>query len=623
MKNFGSLFYKPKKNERAIKAKRWNVWSILGGALKKTCMVIGAMVLISTLISVFLIVTMSKKSAAPLPEDIILYFDMKNGISEAQVKPTILEPFPFTQPTLRNVIDTIERAKDDARVKGLVFNLNGAAINMAHTQELRAAINKFKEGGKFTKVYSSSYTDAMGGLGQYYLASVFDEIWMQPIGMMSVSGISMEMPFAKDLMDKVGVSAQFFQREEFKSAMENFTNSEMSPANEVALTSLLNNLSVTMLNDISKEREISQPQLMALVDKGIMTDKEGLNAKLLDRLDYGDKMLSEIRESISGDPDDESVELVTLARYSQSKQNKVPRAKTADDVALIYVIGAIVDHKGAGGNAGAYEITQAIATAYNDDDIKAIVLRVDSPGGSPTASETIRHALVRAQEKGKKVIVSMGPVAASGGYWISTHADKILANSGTITGSIGVIMGKFEGSDLFDKANINWQGPKFGENADIFSIHKKFDENAQARMTVLIDDVYDAFVSRVSEGRKMSKEDARTVAKGRAWTGSQALKRGLVDQIGGLNDALDETAILLGKKDRRDLNVIQMPRELNGLERVLELFGQEVGLGHFMKIMFGAESRMAKMFNSYTTQQHVLSTGNHTSVYDAELDMLR
>jgi len=257
-----------------------------------------------------------------------------------------------------------------------------------------------------------------------------------------------------------------------------------------------------------------------------------------------------------------------------------PKEKPTKNVALIYVSGTIVETDGASGGAGADKISSTIYQAYMDKDIDAIILRVDSPGGSPSASETIRRSLVKAKEKGKKVIISMGPVAASGGYWIATDADKIYANAGTITGSIGVLMGKFEASALFEKYGVNWQGPQYGENADIWAVHKKFDTRANERMNVLIDSTYDGFLKRVAEGRDMTIGQARAVAKGRPWTGLQAKERNLVDEIGGLNVALDGTAQLLGATNRHDLNVIKMPRELNSVERLLELLGQEVSMGY-------------------------------------------
>lgn len=622
MKNIGSLFYKPKKNDKGIKAKRWNLFSIIGKAIRKTCTAIGAMVLLSMILSIVLVSIFAGKSAPPLPDDMVLVLKLESNISETQARPSFMDPFPFKQPTLHHIIDALEAAKDDDRVRGLVFSLKGGSVGIAHTQELRTAIANFKESGKFTKIYASSYVDGSGGLRQYYLASVFDEIWMQPVGMFSISGMNMEMPFARKALDKLGVRAQFFQREEFKSAMENFTNSEISPANKKAMQSLLGNLSARMMSDIVNDRDIDLISLGLQVDKGILTGKEALEAKLLDRLDYADVMVSEIRKEATGDPEDESLELISLGRYAQAVEKINSSASASKDkinVALIYAVGTIVDSAGARGNAGASEISAAIAEAYNDDDIEAIVLRVDSPGGSPSASETIRRALVKAKEKGKKVIVSMGPLAASGGYWISADADIIFASPGTITGSIGVVMGKFEASKLWEKLGIHWDGVQMGANADIWSMNKPFDDDANARMNVLIDDVYDAFITIVAEGRHLTSAQVKQVAKGRAWTGEQGKLNGLVDELGGLNAALDKTSTMFDGVDRHDLNIVHLPRELNKIEQLLEIFGQQVSLGHFMKTQSKWIEKVQSIMGQIDTVQHA----SEYTVYNADLEALR
>jgi protease-4 len=622
MKNFGSLFYKPKKSA-GDKPKRWNIFSIVWKAIKRTCTAIGAMVLISTIISIIMISKMAGNVAPPLPDDMVLVFKIDGGVTEIQSKPSFLEPFPFDQPSIRNVIDTLDRAKDDARVRGLVISLKNSGMSVAHIQELRSAISRFKESGKFTKIYASSYDDPMGGLSQYYLASAFDEIWMQPVGMLSISGANMEMPFARNVFDKVGVQPQFLKREKYKGAMENFTASEMSAPNREMWSAIIGNMSARMMSDISNDRDMSMMALGKYVDKGILTSNEALNAKLIDRLDYADVMVSEIRKEIKGDPDDKSLELIALSRYSQGKAKHVAtkkiNEKTKDSVALVYAVGAIVDTAGAKGNAGADKISSAITQAYEDEDIKAIVLRVDSPGGSPSASETIRRAVVKAKEAGKIVVVSMGPVAASGGYWIATDADRIVALPATITGSIGVIMGKFEASALWAKLGITWDGPKMGANANIWSPHQPFNEAGTARMNVLIDDIYDQFLSRVAKGRNLTKTQVREVAQGRAWTGEQAKLNGLVDTLGGLDVAMDETAKLLGRENRDDLTIIQIPKELNKIERFIELFTPNVSLGNFL----GLDSKIMKQFKAYITQAELTNNASGASVYDADLEMFR
>lgn len=621
MKNIGSLFYKPKRNE-GDKPKRWNIFSIIGQALKRTCMAIGAMVLISTVISVIMVTKLAGNAAPPLPNEMVLVFKIDGGVTEVQTRPSLLEPFPFTQPTIRNVVQSLERAAEDDRVKALVVSLKSTAMSAAHVQELREAILKFRESGKQAKIYASSYDDPMGGLSQYYLASAFDEIWMQPVGMLSISGADMSMPFAKDALDKIGVQADFLKREKYKSAVENFTASKMSDENREMWNSILTDMSNHMMRDISTDRKIPALMIKRYVDQGILTGDEAVSAGLIDRLDYADIMVDELRKSIKGSVDDKSLELISLGRYTQGKALKkqpTPQPQKTDKVALIYAVGTIVDTAGAQGNAGADKISGAITKAGQDKEINAIVLRVDSPGGSPSASETIRRALIKAQEKGKNVVVSMGPVAASGGYWVSTNADQIVAMPTTITGSIGVVMGKFQAAALWKKLGINWQGPQIGKNADIWSVHKTFDEEGRERLNVLIDDVYNAFLTRVAEGRNMSIEEARNVAQGRAWTGEQAMERGLVDTMGGLNTALDETAKLLGKDNRDDLTVVVMPRELTKLEQFVEIFTPQVSLGKFL----GIDSAFMKKMKALATQAEMNDNARQSSVYQAELEMFR
>ncbi|HPF79245.1 MAG TPA: S49 family peptidase, partial [Alphaproteobacteria bacterium] len=344
MANFGSLFYKPKKNDSEISAKRWNIPSIIWRAIVKTCTAIGAMILISALISTLLVSFGSK--GTPLPDDMVLVFKIEDGVAEVQTRPSLMDPFPFMQPTIRNVIDTLDKAKDDDRVRGLIFSLKGGSMSTAHVQELRAAVARFKKSGKFTKIYSPSYMDGTAGSGQYYLASAFDEIWMQPVGMLSATGANVEMPFAKAALDKIGVKAEFFQREEYKSAMENFTNEHISKANQIALDSMIGNLSSRVISDISLARKINLVDIAKEFDKGLFTGQEALDAGLIDRLDYPDVMVSEIREAATGNPDDESVELVSLARYSQHKTKPHKSSKVKQNVALIYAVGTIVDSAG-------------------------------------------------------------------------------------------------------------------------------------------------------------------------------------------------------------------------------------------------------------------------------------
>ena len=620
MSKIRSYFYRPKHNSDTVKVKRWKPLSILGTAVRKTCTIIGAMILLSALISTCTIMTIGGSGAnAPLPNDMVLLMTLEQGVTETQTKPSLLEPFPFMQPTLRNIVDSIDRAKTDNRVRGIIFSLKGGSVGLAHAQEIRAAILRFRESGKFTKIYAPSYAGGAGGLVQYYLASAFDEVWMQPVGMLSVSGLSLEQPFAKNVMDALGISAQFLQREEFKSAMENFTNSEMSSENREALTSILESWTSEIISGISQQRSLDEDSISNLINLGLLTGEEALKYNLIDKLDYADLMLPEIQKIATGNSDDETVELVKLGAYYASKP-KVKKDQPRTNIALINVSGSIVDSDKTGGRAGASEISAAIGEAIKDNSIDVIVVRVNSPGGSPTASETIRRALQKARAKGKTVITSMGPMAASGGYWIAAETDRIFAGQATLTGSIGVVMGKFEASGLWNKIGVNWEGPQIGENADIWSINAPFDDTAMARLNILIDETYEAFLKRVSEGRKLSPEQVRQVAKGRAYTGEQALALNLVDEIGGLEVALDYAAREIGLKDRNDLNVQKFPKDLSGVERVLQMFGQEVSMSQFMKLSmkksFGVDSKISKQTAQLSEEFYLFTEQSPIAVYD-------
>lgn len=569
MKNLGSLFYKPKPRTEEISKKRWNWPSIIGRAVKKTCMVIGAVVLFSALLTVVLTAGYAGKKAAPLPGKMILHLKLDAGVGEQGREPTFTDPFPFNRPTVRQIVDGLEEAALDDRVKAVIVELESGGIDLAHIQEIRTAVKRFNGTTKPAYIYSSSYGDVGQGLGGYYLASAFTEIWMQPVGMLSIAGIGMEVPYIKKLMDEYGVTAQFFHLEEYKNAMESFTASEMSPPSREMMLDLVESMAQQMLGDIARDRKIPEATLKGYIDTGLLAGKEALIVKLIDRLEYLDVLVERTQTALGGNPDHDEPPLVEFSDYIASKTP--PRH--GPKVALVYVTGMI----GAGGSgegvADGDRIAEAITEAADEDDYKAIVIRVDSPGGSPTASETIRHAIVRAKEKGKKVIVSMGPVAASGGYWLATDADRIFALPSTLTGSIGVVMGKFELSGVWKKFNINWQSVKWGDKAGLWSMNEGFNAEETSRILFLLNDIYTSFIQRVSEGRGLSIERVREMAKGRAWTGSTAKDLGLVDELGGLDSALNYIAQDMGMINRSKLVVTVLPRPQGTVEQLIEMFG--------------------------------------------------
>ncbi len=613
-RRFGSFFYTQKPKGREDMPRRWNIFAMLGKIIRRTCMALGALMLFSLLLTIGLGVFIGTETKPSLPDDMILVYNITDGVSETHMMPSLTDPFAMPSMTVHDVIKALDVAATDARVRGLLVSLDSAAIELTQIQELRTAVARFRASGKFAHIYSASFADLGSGIGAYYFASAFDQIWMQPVGFLSITGLAIEMPFARGLLEKVGVRAEFLHREEYKSAMESFTNDSMSPANRESMQSILDDMSATMTKDILDSRKISKSNWDSYMNRGLLTGKEALKDKLITRLDYADVLLSSVRKDATGQDDDENPPLVLLEDYFDAAASKHNHGKKSS-VAMVTIAGEIVpgDEFEPGYATGDY-IASAIFEAAKSDDIKVIVVRVDSPGGSPTASETIRRSIVYAKQKGKKVIVSMGSVAASGGYWVATDADKIYALPSTLTGSIGVIMGKFELGGLFEKLGVTWDGMSWGENAGLWSMSRPMKESERAALNAAIDDTYDAFLTRVAQGRKMDKAKVREIAKGRAWTGNQAVKNGLVDEIGGLDAALDDAAKSVGEKDRMALNVTILPKPKTALEQVMMMMGQGVSMGNT-----GFTGALFDLFH----QARVVERGGVTQTYAPALKEIR
>ncbi|MEM9469312.1 MAG: signal peptide peptidase SppA [Pseudomonadota bacterium] len=613
-----SLFYKPKPNssEKEIKKKRWNIGAMALKVIKRTCMALGVMVLISAILGAFTTAKLMKNAAPPLPQDMVLVLTLENGLSEQATKPSLFDPFPYDNPTIRSVIDTLDKAAKDSRVHSFVLNYRGGGISLAHINELRPALERFKATGKKAIIYGATYANGTGtGLGTYYLASAFNEIWMQPVGMLSVAGINMEMPFARKALDQLGIQPAFFQREEYKSAMENFSSDQMSDSNREMLLKIVRDFAGVIATDVVKEREMTGADWQRLLDQGLFTDDEALEAGLIDRLDYSDILIDELREAIKAQSGIENTEFISFGYYSSRTKPIVPN-NTQNKVALINVNGTITDIADRQGGFDAYEIAQAIHEAGRDKGLETIVIRVNSPGGSPSASETIRRAIVKAQKRGKRVIVSMGEVAASGGYWLSADADEIYALPTTLTGSIGVVMGKFVLGDLWDKLNINWDSVSYGQNANLFSFNEDFTPAQKQRMNAMIDQTYQAFLKRVADGRDMQLSEVRKVAKGRAWTGLAASQIGLVDKLGGLDTALNDIAQAKGLNDKSQLNVVILPKPQTPIEQLIEAFSNQVAVGEFLNDNAAVLERVNAILMSFGQLQNATTN----SVYDADLD---
>ncbi|HOO51832.1 MAG TPA: signal peptide peptidase SppA [Alphaproteobacteria bacterium] len=562
--------------------KRFSIGRILWTALKRTCMVIGAVFLFSALIGVLSALQSGKESVPQIPKQVILGLHLEGAVPEESGTSEYMELLGLGDRglTFYAMLDALEQGANDPRVKALVFRVSDAGYNITQLQELREAVMHFRTLGKKAYIYSESYGGSGYGLGLYYLASAFDEIWMQPVGVVAVGGINSEKPFFKDVMEKYGVEAQFFQRKEYKNAMEHLTSSKMSAASREETQGVIDTLSGQLVGPIKADRSKVSKSFDALLDLGMHTDRAALESGLIDRMDYEDVLDAHLKEVYL------SSKIMSLDNYSKALAHEKFDAdllggkKTS--VAVVHVDGMIVSGSSGGRSpygleeqlVGADDIADAIIRAARDKKIKAIVVRVNSPGGVPSASETIARAIAWAQESKKKpVYVSMGSMAASGGYWISAGATKIYAMDATLTGSIGVVGGKINLQGLWNKYDVHWESVSYGKNSGMMSMNTPFSASEQKQFELTLDNVYDHFIDRVATGRKMTKEQAEAVAKGHVWTGQEAKEKGLVDEIGGLNDVLDQIALDHGLASRAQLRVIHSPSEDDPFEMLFSLLG--------------------------------------------------
>ncbi|ABM12177.1 signal peptide peptidase SppA, 67K type [Mycolicibacterium vanbaalenii PYR-1] len=471
---------------------------------------------------------------------------------------------------LREAVAAIHRAAEDPRVAGLIARVQIDAAPPGPVQELRDAIVAFT-GKKPSLAWAETYPGTLS----YYLASAFGEVWMQPSGTVGLVGFATSALFLRDALDKLGVQAQFVTRGEYKSAANLFTQDSYTDAHREADTALVNGLRTQVWDAVAASRGIDRAALDALADRAPLLRDDAVTAGLVDRIGFRDEAYARIAEMSgaegvspeTGDPDGEDAPpRLFLARYARTKRPSVPGLRRHPKIAVVTVAGPIVSGRGGrqmspmgGSSSGADTIAAALRRAAADDDIAAIVLRVDSPGGSVTGSETIWREVVRTRERGKPVVASMGAVAASGGYYVSMAADAIVANPGTITGSIGVLTGKLVARELKDRLGVGSDTVRTNANADAWSINAPFTDEQQAHVEAEADLFYRDFVQRVAEGRHLSVEAVEQVARGRVWTGADALERGLVDELGGLRTAIRRAKVLAGIDEDTRVEVENLP----------------------------------------------------------------
>jgi protease IV len=509
----------------------------------------------------------------------VAHIKLKGSFDEAPVADDPL--FGVGAENFKIKLDRIKKAKDDPKIQGLYLEMAGVRIGRGKLNELRRAIADFRKAGKKAFAYVES-----GESGDYLVAAACDEVCIPESGWLVVTGVRAEMSFYKDLLEKVGVKADFLQMGAFKGAAEPLTRSSMSPELKKHMEGLVDDFyEFDLVGLIAESRKLTPEKVKTLIDEGPFSAKAAKEAGLVDTIAYEDTFRKAFKEAlkattvkITKNYGKEKTEELDLSNpFALFKLLSPPKIRKSNKpkIAVIYATGVIVTGRGGAGfmeeeACGSTTMIEAIRQAEEDDTVKAIVLRVDSPGGSALASDLIWNELARSK---KPVIASMGDVAASGGYYISMPAKKIFAEPGTITGSIGVVGGKLATAGLYDKIGIKTEVISRGKNSGIFTSSDPFTETERKALTALMRDTYHQFLDKAIEGRKkagktFTRDELIKYAEGRVWTGRQAKKHGLVDELGTLEDALAE-AKTLGKLEGEP-ELLVLPRSKSFIEQFID-----------------------------------------------------
>jgi len=512
------------------------------------------------------VVSLTKPEEVVLKQPSVLHLKLNYEIKDR----TSSDPFAVFQdfsslkpnPGLREILDNLEKAKEDDHILGIYLELFDIPSGMAVLAELRNALEDFRASGKFIYSYGS-----MCSQRAYYLASVSDQVYMNPEGFLELRGLRSEIVFISGLLKKLGIEPQIMRHGKFKSATEPLFLEKMSDENRLQTLEYIQSMWEGISDEITTSRGIDAVEFQLITDQLLSQSLEkAYSLNLIDSLIYMDQFLS----ILAGELGVENVleeHLISLSKYDRAKITKPSGKRSRNQIAIIYAEGDIVQGEGSVNMIGGDKIARTIRNARLDEAIKAVVLRVNSPGGDGIASDVILREIALTRKE-KPVVVSMGNLAASGGYYIACGADKILAQPSTITGSIGVfgLVPNFQ--EFFnDKLGITFDGVGTNENSDFVSITKPLSAYQRETIQTIIDRFYDTFIAHVAAGRDMTVEEVDEIAQGRVWTGTDALRIGLVDQLGGLKDAIEIAADLAGLDDYR---TVDLPRQKEPLQQLME-----------------------------------------------------
>lgn len=473
---------------------------------------------------------------------------------------------------LLTLINNLKKASEDDRIQAVSFHITGGNISISQIQEIHQAIKILKSKGKMVTSYSNTFGEMQSGMLQYYFASISDVISLQPMGNLNITGLHMEVPFAKKAIEENNLKFQIEKREKYKSMPESVMNETFSKEAKENAQNLLNDLMDQILTEISNNRKIDKTHLKTLIDKAPFLGEEAKKLNLIDSISFYDEIpenLKTIKHKIK------------YKDYSKAllQESRDVETKSEDTIALIYADGSIITNNSEHHEEGKItngNMKKAFKEAVRNPNVKVIVFRVNSGGGSGTASLSIWREMVLAKNAGKKVIVSMGSAAASGGYFISAPADMIIANAGTITGSIGVYTGKLITQNLWKKYGVNWESIEVGDHSGMWSSSREYKESEIPLIKKQADDVYDYFKGIVSKGRNLSMKEVQELAQGKVYTGIRAKELGLVDKIGSLFDAINIAKEMIGLKKEDIVQVRVYPNPVSFKERLEDILSGNI-----------------------------------------------
>lgn len=531
-------------------------------------------------------------SAKPtVPAHSVLELDLREGLTDQ----SSTNPFAMLGGghSVTRVVDVLAQAEDDSNVKALLIRAPQGGMTPAHADELRQAILRFKKSGKLVIAHSQGFAPSGAVVSSYMLASSADELWMQNTSAFQATGLSADSIFLGRAGAKYGVKADFEQRYEYKNAVNEYTQSDFTAPHREAMLAWMNSIHASALAAIAVDRKLAPEAAKQVIEAGPYTAQQALELKLIDRIGQVEEAEKYAKEKAGKD-----AKIIKFGDYASLKGNRSSMGSGAKStIAIIGGEGAIMTGRGGAGSpfstsSDIYsdDLARAIYQAIDDKNVKAIVFRVSSPGGSPDASEQILDAIRAAKKAGKPVVVSMGAYAASGGYWVSSEADWIVAQPTTLTGSIGVFGGKIVFADALARFGVDMRGLSVGgEYADAFSPTQTFDQGQRAAFAASMDLIYEQFVERVARGRKLPVERVREIAKGRVWTGAQAKELGLVDQLGGMNEAIAKARQLANIPSAEGVRFKHYPTPKTPWEAIATAFGASgeaatamVRIGQFM-----------------------------------------